>query len=301
MKRRNHTRSTADYLVEEVVSPPAENEVLWFEVNPEPEPEPENKPDPKMGIVYYTDNRLDGTPLNEAVKEQLRRSGLPIVAVSLQPICDLGENPCLNLLQPGFVTMFKEILTGLEISRADYVFLAEHDVLYHSSHFRFVPPDAEHYWYNTHTYKIRASDGLALSYAGLLVSGLCASRELLVRHYRERLRLIEEHTTYLVASKLPVRREGYEWSMGFEPGRHSLPRGVDNIPALTWRSEYPNLDVRHGKNLTTADVFMHKSLVSDVPGWGHIAGRYAEFIAGLVPPVEPAPILLDERAIPDLD
>jgi hypothetical protein len=38
--------------------------------------------------------------------------------------------------------------------------------------------------------------------------------------------------------------------MGFEPGTHHRPERVDDLESGTWMSEQPNLDLKHGKNLT---------------------------------------------------
>ena len=89
------------------------------------------------GIIYYTDNRL-GEPIYSTAQKHILSSGLPIVSISLKPI-DFGENIVLDL-NPSFITMIKQIETGLEASKSDFVFFCEHDVLYPASHFEFTPP-----------------------------------------------------------------------------------------------------------------------------------------------------------------
>jgi glycosyltransferase involved in cell wall biosynthesis len=219
---------------------------------------------PTAGIVYYTDCRLDPT-IMRACQEQLKRStnGNRIVSVSLQPL-EFGENIHLAL-ERGYLTMFKQILAGLEALDTDIVFLCEHDILYHPSHFDFVPPRQDVYYYNENVWKVRTSDGHALHYDCKQTSGLCAYRSLLLQHYRERVRRVEA--------------EGFSRKMGFEPGTHGRAERVDDYKAEAWKSEYPNIDIRHEYNLTPSrwrkDQFRDQrncrdwkeADASEIPGW----------------------------------
>lgn len=66
--------------------------------------------------------------------------------------------------------------------------------------------------------------------------------------------------------------------MGFEPGSHSRPERVDDVGAAEWRSEFPNVDIKHGKNLTEArwnqSEYRSKNSIrnwkeaDEIPGWG---------------------------------
>jgi hypothetical protein len=175
--------------------------------------------------------------------------------------------------------MFRQILAGLEESDADIVFFAEHDVLYHPSHFDFVPPKEDVFFYNRNTWKVDANDGKALFYLCDQTSGLCAYRSLLLQHYRKRVER--------------VAAEGFSRKMGFEPGTHRRQERVDDYPAEHWMSEFPNIDIRHGKNLTPSrwsqDQFRNPNScqgwkeADEVPGWGKTKGRFSEFLKEAVP------------------
>jgi len=225
------------------------------------------------GLVYYTDNRCEERIL-QVVRRQLdaARNGNPLVAVSQFPI-DFGINIVLPLAR-SVLTMFKQILAGLEKIEADIVFLVEHDVLYHPSHFDFTPPKKQVFYYNENTYKVDAASGQALFYYTKQTSGLCAHRELLLEHYEKRVARVE--------------KTGFTRRMGFEPGTHRFPRGIDDYPAERWMSKYPNIDIRHSNNLT-ANRFKKEQFRSqraivgwkmsnDVPGWGKTKGRFDEFL-----------------------
>ena len=182
-------------------------------------------------ILYYTDNTLDGTLLNEESKSSILLAGLPIVSVSLKPI-DYGKN-IVFYGKRGHSTLYKQILLALVNSKADYVFFCEHDVLYHPSHFDFVPPRDDVYYYNGNVWKHRLRDKKTIGYDCKWLSQLCANRELLITHYKKRLQMIEEGKK----------------AWGFEPGT-GQSRRVDKVKAESWYSEYSCIDIRHGKNAT---------------------------------------------------
>lgn len=225
------------------------------------------------GIVYYTDNRLDHT-LAEIVREQITKvcQGWPIVSVSREPV-----KWRTNLVLPGErsrLQMFKQILLGLETIDTDVVFLCEHDVLYHASHFEFWPDRDDCYWYNRHWWRLDVATGRAVTYGADQVSMLCASRAVLLAHYRARVAKVEA--------------EGYNHQSGYEPGAHHPPHGIDTVPIARWRSAGPNVDLRHGKNLTASrwspEQFRDKRTcegwteADEIPGWGRTRGRVADWL-----------------------
>lgn len=212
-------------------------------------------------IVYYTDNKLS-KDIFEKCQKQLTKMNLPIVSCSLQPI-DFGDNIVLDL-ERGYLTMFKQILAALERSTADVIFFCEHDVLYHPSHFRFNPMSNETFYYNQNVWKVDIKTGKAVHYDCSQTSGLVAYRDLLLSHYRKRVELVEKN--------------GFTRAMGFEPGTHRREERVDNFGSEVFKSEYPNVDIRHAGNLTESrwdpGQFRNpvKNWIEDdnIPGWGHL-------------------------------
>lgn len=240
---------------------------------------PEKNKDRELskGLVYYTDNRLDDhiMQVNQYQIENVR-NGYDLVSVSLYPI-NFGRNLVLDS-DRGILTMFKQILKGLEELQTDVVFLCEHDILYSKSHFEFTPPKEDIYYYNENVWKLRASDGQALFYYVQQTSGLCAFRELLLQHYQKRVEIVE--------------RDGFTRRMGFEPGTHGRKERVDDFKAKSWTSFVPNIDIRHQYNLTPSrfsqDKFRNKkycrgwTMANEIPGWGRTKGRFEEFLRGIV-------------------
>jgi glycosyltransferase involved in cell wall biosynthesis len=222
------------------------------------------------GLIYYTDNQCDEL-IATAVRKQIKTccNGHQLVSVSLKPVPDFGENIVLPL-ERSRLTMFKQILTALESSKSDVIFFCEADVLYHPSHFDFTPTRKDIFYYNDNKWKVDANSGQALFYHCAQVSGLCAYRELLLDHYRKRVEIVEKN--------------GYDHNMGYEPGTHTKQFEL-------WNSEVPNIDIRHGHNLTknrwSQDQFRNKNsclgwtMADEVPGWGITKGRMNEILTGI--------------------
>lgn len=187
------------------------------------------------GIVYYTDNKLDKSLMRQ-VQSYLLATGLPIVSVSLKPI-DFGVNIVLNL-ERSYLTMFKQILTGILAMNTDIIFLAEHDVIYSKEHFEYIPPLRDRFYYNKNNWQVRKTDGHAVYWDAKKVSQLCAYRDLMIAHYSERVRRVEF--------------EGFSRRMGFEPGTHRRAERVDDTTSEFFETKIPNLDIRHDRNLTSS-------------------------------------------------
>jgi glycosyltransferase involved in cell wall biosynthesis len=239
------------------------------------------------GIVYYTDNQLD-EKIAKKCRDQLMKlesSKLPIVSVSLKPI-DFGVNYVLPL-ERSLLTMTKQILKGLEESTADVIFFCEHDVLYHPSHFDFTPSRKDIYYYNTNSWMFRSQDGHCLFYEHKSLSGICAYRETLLKHYRERIRRIElllkeanggQVVKATSGNDVPLKEAIHR--LGFEPGTHNRPEKIDDLKAESWKSEHPNVDIKHETNWTKnrwkIEQFRDKSVAKswkeaeELPYWGKL-------------------------------
>ncbi len=220
------------------------------------------KSGPTKGIIYYTDNQLK-LKIAVRVQRQLAKMGLPIVSASLKPM-NFGKNIHVPL-QRGVLTMFKQILIALENSDTDIVYFCEADVLYHPSHFEFTPPKRDVWYYNENVWKLDAKTGHALHYDMRQVSGIAVWRETAVTHYRKRVAMVEAN--------------GFTMGMGYEPGTHRRPERVDDSVAESWKSEFPNIDVRHEGNFSPTrwkkEQFRNQKYTkgwvesdTEIPGWG---------------------------------
>jgi hypothetical protein len=228
------------------------------------------------GVIYYSDNQPDPALL-DVCREQLMWAahGRPMVSCTLAPV-SLGHNIVLPL-ERGYLTMAVQILTALEALDTDTVFHAEHDVLYHPAHFAYDVADTQTYVYNQATWKVDWTTGRAVHYRCNQLSGLCADRALLIQHFRARVDRLA--------------KVGFTRDLGFEPGTHRPPRGLDDYPHAVRMATAPNIDLRHAQNLTrtrwSPSQFRDQRFCQGwqeadaVPGWGVTRGRMAAFVAGL--------------------
>lgn len=217
--------------------------------------------EPTKGIIYYTTNELN-VKLAKTVQQQLRATGLPITSASLKPMPHFGKNVHLPL-KPGVLTYFKQIVAALEASEADIVYFAEHDVLYHQSHFEFVPPTKDKFYYNANVWRVRQRDGFAVTWEANQVAELVCYRELALAFYRERLAEVEADLD--------------SFNRSYEPG------GRDASKYERFQSTYPNIDIRHEANLTKSKwspndfrdkstcINWQESTVDQIPGWDNLS------------------------------
>jgi len=233
-------------------------------------------PKSTKGIIFYTDNQLR-IKIAHAVQHNLGRiseiKGIPIVSASLKPM-SFGTNIFLPL-QRGYLTMFKQIVSALEKSTADVIFFCEHDVLYHPSHFDFTPPDKNTFYYNQNVWFLRTTDGHALHFDVNQLSGLCVGREIALTHFRERLEMTEKAFGELDEKGF----NKFIRNVGFEPMTHGRIKWKNIYKLGAWKSEYPNIDIKHGENATGArwdkSQYRNQKLLinwtetdDEIPGWG---------------------------------
>lgn len=205
--------------------------------------------DTPVYALYYTDSRLDESLAN-AVRKQIERvcGTIKIVSVSKNPL-RFGQNIVCKDLEHSYESMYKEIKDGLDvIPDGAIVYLLEHDVFYHPSHFTKIPENDTHaffntnrwYWCTNNTSYYKARGKAALSQG-------VAYKKIWVDHVEKRLEAWKNDPN----NKLKIR------FMNFE-------------------SERPNIDVRHGYNLTERGKYKkeherNETLnVTDLPGWGTV-------------------------------
>lgn len=205
-----------------------------------------------MNIIYYTCN-THLPEIDDLCREYLSKINLPVVSISLNKSIDFGDKRIVVKGERSPLMMHKQIVVGLEASNSDYVFLAESDVIYHPSHFDFIPQRDDLYYFNVNVWKMRWSDGFCVKTDNTQqVSGMIASRKLLLDYYKGRVIEIEKN--------------------GFD--RHYEPR---NAPRINYESSYPNVCIRHDGNLTKSkwsiNDFRNKEYAKgwkeayNVPGW----------------------------------
>lgn len=229
----------------------------------------------RKGVVYYTDNRCEER-IASACRANLKNicNGIGIVSVSHWPIPDFGRNIVMSGLPRDSVSLFTQILEGLRAIDADIVYLVEHDVLYHPSHFDYIPPSDDRFYYDRNRWQVCSETGRALF-------RLTKCTSLLVSYKAPLL----EHFTNLVAI---IQKQGYSRRrMGFAPGTHRID-GMQIFTTGHYMAEQPSIDIRHNNNFTpnrwkkkefhSHSVTKGWKEADEVPGWGKTKDRFDEFL-----------------------
>lgn len=240
------------------------------------------------GIIYYTPNDLNekvAKPVRDRLLNISESKNIPIVSSSLKKMEFGVKNIRFPSLKKGFLTMFKQILAALQNSKSDIIFFCEHDVLYDPSHFDFTPADENTFYYNQNVWMLRAEDGHCLHFDVNQLSGLCVYRDAAIKHFRERYAMAEE--AYNRLNETEFNR--FIRNMGFEPFTHNRVIWKNQFPYKTWKSDKPNVDIKHGGNATgqrwNKDQYKNQSLLvnwiegNEIPGWGKGIDVVKEFLS----------------------
>ena len=204
----------------------------------------EDKYEAPRVIVYYTDSQLE-EKLATAVRKQIKKvAGLiPIISVSQEPL-NFGKNICVGKKPRNTISMYEQQLEGLRAApEGSIVYLCEHDVFYHSSHFAFLPKTKKHAWFNTNRYHHKfGMDSFLKARGRRAYSQGVAYRETWIPHFETRIE---------------------------ERGKIKM-----HIPFKNFISDRPNVDIRHGQNLTPDGDYKRDWVGSNLkgiynlPGWG---------------------------------
>jgi hypothetical protein len=212
-----------------------------------------------LGIIYYTNNILDERIFN-ACLDQLKKvtEGMEVISVSHKPI-DFGKNIVVKL-PSGKKSIVEQINIGLQASTADIVYLVEHDVLYHPSHFKFIPKGKEDFCYNTNVWQLDFDSQQARFRNSKRTSQLVVYRESLLGYFE----IFLEH----------IKKRGYRNCFGIAPLTHANC-GVEKYHLKIFKSEYPNIDIRHKDNFSPSYEWTKEDIpAEELPGWGKIKDIY---------------------------
>ena len=129
-----------------------------------------------------------------------------------------------------------------------------------------MPLDKNTFYYNGNYWFLRMTDGFAIHYNVSPLSGLVVYRETAIKHFRERVAMIE--------------KEGFSYNMGFEPFTHKRIKWNFWCPFEIFMSERPSIDITHEGNITkkrwSQDQFRKKPAfwkeadIDTIPGWNNV-------------------------------
>lgn len=149
--------------------------------------------------------------------------------------------------QRGLLIYYQQLLTGLNETKAKYVFIVEHDILYHQSHFGFIPPSLDTFYYQLNVWRLDKKG--FFRFGKYLISQLVCGRELLIKILNQRINAMRKGWKPK-AAEFGVGEDEGEWKIG------------------NYATAIPSVDIRHGQNYTAGQ---HGSYVDGIAYWGGAA------------------------------
>jgi len=164
------------------------------------------------------------------------------------------------------LSMYQQIKLGLERIRTKWVAIAEHDCLYSHEHFSFIPQDDTFFWYNTNCWLVQHTnpnhshlDGQYSLWPGRRVQSqlICDAKKL--REITEvQIAVTGDPKWREIRRNKPIGEPGTvgEKALRLTSGsRYSSLHGrikdyLIGYKAMDFSTKIPNIDIRHGGNLT---------------------------------------------------
>lgn len=229
------------------------------------------------GIIYYSDFSCS-PEIHRVCLSQLQKSFEgEAISVTLNKPLAFGKNIVLHGERSNTM-MIRQIIAALEASTADDVFFCEHDVLYNPTHFDFAPEKDNVFYYNLSVYRWDYPNDRAITYDQLTcLSQMCVNRKWALEHYHKRLkRLID--SGFDKQDRIGNLQPVWVRALGYEPGtKRRRIGGFSDDVSERWRSELPNVDIRHRNTLsnpkTKLSQFKHQPTnfkewkLDEIPYW----------------------------------
>jgi len=217
-------------------------------------------------IIYITDNTLDERFATLCMENiLLSTKGYPLISVSHKPMA-FGTNICVGTMDRNSLSINKQMMKALEIVDTKYIAIAEHDCLYTSEHFQFIPTDDNVHWYNENVWLLQVCsdnkpewNGIFSMYPGRKAnSQLICETKLMIRSTKDRIDMMGDPAWM---AKHPSGRIGEAGHIHLPHiMRLSLGKSVRHIreklleymkyEGRNWNTKLPNVDIRHRDNFT---------------------------------------------------
>ena len=190
-----------------------------------------------FSVVYYTNNRIPEKVLNYCfpmLVEAVRKAGGQLVVVSWKPM-PVEHNILWKTHLSCHENIYKQIMAGLRYAKHDKIFLAEHDVLYPSSHFELELQNQ--IAYNSNVYYLNEHGYFKVPNCKFL-STLVGSRTTIDRSIRKMIRELQQKGKVVWAEPEGIQIKGTD----------------------------PIIDIRYGKNFT--GMRSSSSYLDSIDYWG---------------------------------
>ena len=228
-------------------------------------------------IIYLTDNSLDAEIMALCQRVLVEAAGdMPIISVSQKPV-DFGHNICVGEIGRNWLSLYTQLLSGTRAATSEWVVIAEHDCLYTPEHLNWIPPSRDVFWYNDNRWLVQWGgnhpelNGMYSWWPGkLALSQLICSRELLDQAMTERVAILEGGADAKSFGKGEPGATSRltRWATSGKPIwlRDYLKEHLAKYTSRTFKTELPNLYIRHGTNFTGPKRGKRRRY--ELPYWG---------------------------------
>jgi len=200
-------------------------------------------------ILYCSDGKVDQR-IQRRVQETILAAGLPVVSVTQSPL-PFGENICVGNIGSSLRSYATQLMVGISVIQTGIVYIVEHDVLYHPSHFKLVPLNPRMGYFDTNRWIGVLADDCYYNWVKTSPFGLRA------------LSMLCGHADFLLEhmGRLAIR----VWN-GW---KHQITPW-DCTDCLS--AEGSSVDIRHGHNLTTDEKWRRSDVsVESLDPWGRLS------------------------------
>jgi hypothetical protein len=236
-------------------------------------------------VIYLTDNKLDER-IATLCRDNIQASigDRPLISVSHKPL-DFGHNICVGEKERSSLMINIQMLLALAMVETKYIAIAEHDCLYTTEHFDFIPPDDSISWYNENVWLLQLHSETHPEYDGLFSmfperkanSQLICETELMKATTKARIEIMSDENW---KRRYPGGRVGeaghmdYHHAMRLSQGkslrnaRKLLQSYIADFKGENFRTIKPNIDIRHQDNFTKNR--RGKKRTYELPYWGKV-------------------------------
>jgi hypothetical protein len=230
-------------------------------------------------LIYCTDNRID-KHISDLCIKYLKEVDYPIVSVSHEPV-NLGTNICIGKQKRSWLTLYTQLKIGLETAETENVSIVEHDCLYTDEHFLFKPEKDDTFYYNENVYLVQWGtkshpelNGMYSKYwrQRLALSQLVCNRLALLKSTSAKLSVMGNKSIRCIDHAgepgLTKISDAQKWAKSGRPVylKKYLKSQLDEEKYDTFKTEIPNLDIRHDGNFTGPKRGIKRTY--ELPYWG---------------------------------
>ncbi len=175
-----------------------------------------------------------------------------------------------------FLSMFKQMVTGLEAVKTKYVAFAEHDCLYTPEHFKLRPVTERQVNYNVNRWHVNWDTGKYIYYRVKVFSQLISNTQTALTATKERLDMALDGLPLWVLSEPGLKDYYQEFIVAKKIWCNERNKPYFRYRAKALSSPYPSLDIRHSTNITKARWMRGRKGTFELPYWGN----FKEYVNG---------------------